>query len=140
MIRQRPLRAYIRRRQEVSVSTISPEMAAANQLFEAEVIAKGQFEALSRIYTGARVLPPGSPMITGRKGIQEFWEQAVAALGVKSAKLTTIEIEVIGDTAFEIGQADLGTAGAAITVKYVVIWKREIGAWKWQVDIWNAAS
>lgn len=123
------------------MSTILPEMVATNQIFENEVVARGQFAALSRVYTeGARVLPPGSPMITGRKNIQQFWEQAAAALGVKAVKLNTLEVEIIGDTAFEIGEANLDTGGASVAVKYVVIWKREDGSWKWHVDIWNAVS
>ena len=27
-----------------------------------------------------------------------------------------------------------------MSVKYVVVWKRENGAWKWHVDIWNPSA
>ena len=40
------------------------------------------------------------------------------------------------------GRAELGVAGAEakVTVKYIVVWRQEDGAWKWDVDIWNAIS
>ena len=63
-------------------------------------------------------------------------------MDVKSAKLLTIDAEVLDDTVIEIGRAELATAHhtSPTVVKYVVIWKREDGAWKWHVDIWNAVS
>jgi ketosteroid isomerase-like protein len=57
---------------------------------------------------------------------------------VKSAKLTTVDAEALGDRIFEIGWAELTTNdGQNVTVKYVVQWKQEDGNWKWHVDIWN---
>src|SRR5205085_151989 len=102
---------------------------------------KGDFSALDRVYTEqARVLPPGAEMVSGRTQIQEFWKQAAAALGVKSVKLRTVEVEELGDTAIEIGRAELITADSTSAVKYVVVWKREGGTWKWHIDIWNPVS
>ncbi|MBX6742617.1 MAG: hypothetical protein IRY87_11310 [Acetobacteraceae bacterium] len=39
----------------------------------------------------------------------------------------------------EVGRAELTLTGAEapVEVKYVVLWKREDGVWKWDVDIWN---
>ena len=44
-----------------------------------------------------------------------------------------------GDRAAEVGRGDIFTAPGKppITVKYVVLWKQEGGAWKWDVDCWN---
>jgi len=106
-------------------------------------VGKGDFGALKNVYTGdARILPPGAEMITGRERIQAFWQETASALGVKWVKLQTIEAEVLGDTAIEIGRAELGTAHPAspMVLKYVVVWKCEGEAWKWHVDIWNPAS
>jgi ketosteroid isomerase-like protein len=119
--------------------SILAAMRQTNQLFDAEVVGKQNFDALDGVYTAhARVLPPGAPMIEGREQIKGFWKQAVGALGATSAKLSTVNAEASGDGVLEIGRADLTVAGGQIvTVKYVVYWKQEDGAWKWNVDIWN---
>jgi ketosteroid isomerase-like protein len=124
-------------------TTVRNEMEKTNRIFETEVVGKGDFTALKNVYTkDARILPPGAEMISGREQIQTFWQQAAAAMGVTSVKLRTVDAEILGDTAIEIGRAELGTTHptSPTVVKYVVIWKREDGAWKWHVDIWNAIS
>jgi ketosteroid isomerase-like protein len=126
---------------QMSPSVISADMRETNRIFEEDVVAGGMFSELRRVYTTqARVLPPGSEMISGPENIEEFWKQAVASLGVKSARLKTLDLETAGDMAFETGRAELGTASGAMIVKYVVVWKREEGVWKWHIDCWNAVS
>ena len=119
--------------------TVLTAMRQTNELFQAEVIAKQNINALDQVYTtNARILPPGAEMIAGRDQIKAFWQQAIAGLGLKSVKLTTVAADALGDGVVEIGRADLGlTGGQALTVKYVVQWKQEGGQWKWHVDIWN---
>jgi ketosteroid isomerase-like protein len=119
--------------------TVMEAMRRTNELFNTEVAGKQNFDALDLVYTTqARILPPGAPMIEGREQIKAFWKQAVAGMGVTSAKLTTVDAEPAGDGVIEIGRADLTVAsGQVVTVKYVVCWKQEDGAWKWNVDIWN---
>ena len=114
-------------------------MRHTNEFFDAQVIQPNHCDALDRVYTvHARVLPPGAPMIEGREAIKGFWKQAIAGLGLKSVKLATVEAEMAGDSVVEIGSADLTVGdGSIVTVKYVVHWKQEDGAWKWNVDIWN---
>jgi ketosteroid isomerase-like protein len=115
------------------------DLQPTNSIFETEVVGKGDFGALSRVYTrGARILPPGAEMISGGAAIQSFWQGAAVALDVASLKLKTVEAEFLGDTAIEIGRATIATnAGSSFDVKYVVVWKKEDGAWKWDIDIWN---
>jgi ketosteroid isomerase-like protein len=114
-------------------------MRQTNELFQSEVGAKHNVEALDRIYTAdAIILPPGAPMVEGRPQIKSFWAQAVAAMDVKSVTLATVKAEAAGEGVVEIGRADLVTnSGQSFAVKYVVHWKQEDGAWKWQTDIWN---
>lgn len=110
-----------------------------NSLFE-EIVVKRNFDALERVYTrDARILPPGAEMIAGRDNIKGFWRSAVDGMGVSAVKLETVEFNSTGDTGFEIGRGRLEFASgvAPVDVKYVVVWKREDGAWKWHVDIWN---
>ena len=78
-------------------------------------------------------------MLQGREQAKGFWREAIKALGLKSAKLTTVEAEAVGDAVVEIGRADLLVgSGQTVTVKYVVHWKQEDGDRKWHADIWNA--
>ena len=119
------------------------EFRATNRVFEEEVVGRGDFGALERVYTrDARILPPGAPMVTGLAAIAEFWRGAASALGVEGIRLRTVSLDVLGDRAQEVGRAELAVkgGGAPVALKYVVLWKREDGGWRWDVDIWNADS
>ena len=121
-------------------------MASTNDLFNTEVFGKRNFDVLDNIYTaGARVLPPGAPMISGRKAIKDFWSSLIQSVNAKSAVLASIDVMPTGEGAVEIGIATLtvqpeGQAQAEMEVKYVVYWQQEDGRWKWHVDIWNQNS
>jgi len=120
------------------ISPIKAAMKATNDLFNREVVGKKNFAVLDDVYTSdARILPPGSPMISGRDGIRQFWKAAVDALQATSAVLTSIDIMPAGDGMVEIGAATIGGPAAMPDVKYVVYWRQEEGRWKWHVDIWN---
>ena len=119
--------------------TVLSAVQEANDIFCAEVIAKRDTKRLDRVYTAdARVLPPGAPMMEGRKQVIAFWQQAISALDIKSVKLTTVDAEQVGDRVLEIGRGEMRVgSGQVVTAKYVVEWKREDGDWKIHVDIWN---
>jgi ketosteroid isomerase-like protein len=122
--------------------TVLTAMRQTNDLFNMEVVMKGNLNALDRVCTsGARILPPGAPMVEGREQIKAFWNQAINGMKVTGAKLTIMNAERVGNDVIEIGRADLSVArGGVVTVKYVVHWKQEEGAWKWHVDIWNLSE
>lgn len=127
------------------MSTVpSPDdLAKTNRVFENDVIQKGDYDALQRVYTkNARALPPGAETVRGREDIQAFWKQAAAGMAIQSAKLSTVDLQVFGDTLVEEGRAELRVAGTdtPVSVKYIVVWRQEDGDWKWHVDIWNAIS
>jgi ketosteroid isomerase-like protein len=119
-------------------------MADTNKRFCAEVFGKRNFDALDDIYTsGASILPPGAPMISGRQNIKDFWSNLVQSANASSAVLESIDVMPAGEGAVEIGRAVLvvqpaGQAASQLEVKYVVYWQQEDGRWKWHVDIWNA--
>ena len=119
------------------------EMEQVNRIFETDVIRNRDFSALERVYTAqARILPPGADMLTGIDHIRSFWEQSVSTLNIESLNLSTLDVQVSGDTAVEVGRAELHTnqPTSPTTVKYVVIWKHDADGWKWDIDIWNADS
>ena len=125
------------------ITHIKRRMAETNQLFNDEVFARRNFDALDHIYTAdARILPPGAPMISGRTAIKKFWSDLVQGAHAVGAELSSVDVMAAGDGAVEIGRAVLtvappGQSQASMEVKYVVYWREEDGRWKWHVDIWN---
>jgi ketosteroid isomerase-like protein len=85
------------------------------------------------------VMPPNENIVEGSQQIESFW-QAMMNLGAKHIKLQVLEAEQHEDTAYEVGRATiLGEGNQALDdVKYLVIWKRENGAWKIYRDIFNS--
>jgi len=118
-------------------------MSETNRLFETEVIRNRNFDALDQIYTtDARILPPGTAMISGRSAIKRFWSDLIASSNATSGILTPVDVIPSGDGFIEIGKATLtmapsGESSQQIEVKYVVFWRNEDGRWRWHVDIWN---
>jgi uncharacterized protein (TIGR02246 family) len=105
----------------------------------------GDTAGVAACYTeNAKILPPGAPMMSGREAIQSVWQGAMG-MGVKNIRLETVELEENGDTAVEIGNGILTiqpNGGDEFTdnVKYVVVWKKEDGAWRLDTDIWNGSA
>lgn len=123
--------------------SMTHEIEATNRIFEQEVADKRNIQALDRVYTrNARILPPGTAMMEGRENIKAFWRSAIEGLDVASVKLETLDFQILGEGGIEIGQATLMFRAAATpaVMKYIVVWKREDGAWKWDIDIWNPNS
>lgn len=94
------------------------------------------------LYTGdAKILPPGGDTISGKTAIGAFWKGAYE-LGIKRAKLETVEAEPAGDQIIEVGNFTLYGADESELDKgkYVVIWRQEAGEWKLHRDIWNTSK
>ncbi len=119
---------------------IREAIVAANGNFM-EAFNKGDAAGLAALYTAeGQLLPGNSDFVTGTQAIQEFWQGAMN-MGIKSAKLETIEVEGMGKTAYEVGKYQLFAAGDQMLDqgKYIVIWKQVEGKWKLHRDIWNTS-
>ena len=127
---------------QVDPAQVRAAIDQANAKFE-EAVQNQDAAALAALYTAdAAVLPPGGEIVRGPAGAEELWGAVMSGLGVKAVDLQTVELEVSGDTAFEIGEAILslepeGEEPATQFAKYVVVWKKEDGSWKLHWDIWN---
>lgn len=97
---------------------------------------------IAALYTeDTKLLPPGFPMMTGKDAVQAFWQGAME-MGIKEAKLETVELESQGNLASEIGRFELtvqaeGIQSTTMSGKYVVVWKNQDNDWKLHIDIWN---
>ena len=116
-------------------------IASANQKFM-DAFSRADAAGIAALYTDdAKLLPPGSPMMTGKDAIQSFWQGAMD-MGIKEAKLEIVAVESADNLAYEVSRFALsgeqqGGESIMLTGKYVVVWKNQDGNWKLHVDIWN---
>ena len=108
-----------------------------------EAIKRGDPASIAALYTeDATLLPPNSEAIRGRQGIEAFFKAGMQ-MGISEATLETVDVEYLGDVAYEVGAYTMKIepeGGQATTDqgKYMVVWKREgDGPWKLAVDMWN---
>lgn len=123
----------------VKPAEIRAEIERANENFM-ETYRRGDAAGMAALYTrGGMLLPPNSDFVEGHQQIQGYWK-AVMEMGVKDVQLQILEVEQCENTAIELSRATLsGENGAVLDqVKYMVIWKRENGAWKLHRDIFNS--
>jgi uncharacterized protein (TIGR02246 family) len=112
---------------------------AANEQFM-QAVGRGDAGQVANLYTAdAQLLPPGSPIVTGRQAIHQYWQGGFTA-GLKSLVLSTVEVQAYDGAAYEAGKYAIPGEGGkmADTGKYVVIWKRDDGQWRLHRDIWNS--
>jgi uncharacterized protein (TIGR02246 family) len=123
----------------MNVQAVRESINEGNRNFSSAV-ARKDYAAMAALYTeNAMVLPPDGAIVSGRRGIEEFWRSAASALGLTDVVLRTRDLEVAGDTAYEVGEADLKVGSGQVMVKYVVVWvKGGDGNWRLHRDIWNA--
>ncbi len=91
----------------------------------------------------ATAMPPNRGMMKGREAIRKMTEMDFE-IGVTNLTLTTVEVNGLGNTAYEIGTytADVQPEGQQLiqdTGKYLSVWKRQTdNTWLIQVSIWNS--
>lgn len=120
-------------------SSIRQQIDNTNAAFVA-ALRRGDSAGMAAVYTAdGQLLPPGSPAMSGKAAIQAFWQGALD-MGVADGTLETLELDVYGDTATEVGQGVLKTKDGQVidTAKYIVLWKQENGTWKWYRDLYNS--
>jgi ketosteroid isomerase-like protein len=125
----------------MTVSTeIRDGIAAANAGFM-DTFNRGDGDGMGSLYTeNGQLLPPNSEIVAGQSAISAFWQGAMD-MGIKTAKLETVELEGQGDAVFEVGKYTLaGEEGAVMdSGKFIVFWRKEGGKWKLHRDIWNSS-
>lgn len=125
--------------------TAAADSAAIHKLgrqFSAAYV-RGDAAAMADLYTSdAVIFPERSERITGREAIARYWTLGPGRRVTRHA-LTPIRIVVDGDHAYDYGTYEIagerdGIAWGPDRGKYVVVWRREKGIWRMQLDIWNS--
>jgi uncharacterized protein (TIGR02246 family) len=114
---------------------------AANKTFM-ERFAAGDAAGLAALYTEqGQLLPPNADFMIGHSAIQAFWQGAMD-MGIKAAKIETLEVEGHGNTAIEVSKYTLHAEGGQEldAGKFIVVWKQESGQWKLHRDIFNSSN
>jgi len=86
------------------------ELGQMNRDF-AQALIDGDAAAAANLYdVNASLLPPNSPIITGRENIQAYWQGAIDA-GIIDVSVQTIDAKSDGDLGYEIGTYEMVLAG-----------------------------
>ena len=121
-------------------SMISEGISNTNSEFMSAV-SDGDAARVAALYTEeAQLLFPNADFASGKQEIQNVFQSFIDS-GVKGLNLESIEIEGMGDTAFEIGKYTiLGDGDQALdNGKYIVIWKKVGEEWKLHRDMINSS-
>ncbi len=102
----------------------------------------GDLDAIVNTYTtDGKIFPNNSSIIEGQEALRKYWEQPKGVTTVYH-ELRPTEINILGNYAYDYGyyQGKTKQADGATNTwkgKYVVVWKKVMGAWKMYLDIWN---
>ena len=110
-----------------------------------EYVMHQQPEKIALAYTeNAKIFPAGTEIIAGRKAIREYWTPKGSNKTVYH-KIIPVEIEVVGDTAYDYGRYEGRTqrgdgSESSWKGKYVIVWKKINDQWLIELDCWNAIN
>jgi uncharacterized protein (TIGR02246 family) len=95
--------------------------------------------AASLYEPGARLLPPGAPVITGEDAVRNFFRMRFAA-GSDGGELETVRLDDYGDVAVEEGRYGRRAGEQVLdSGKYLAVFRRQAdGTWRWVTDMWNS--
>jgi uncharacterized protein (TIGR02246 family) len=127
--------------------TAAADSAAIHQLsrqFSAAYL-RGDAAAMADLYTAdAVIFPEQMDQITGRDAIRRYWTLGPGRRVTRHVARPT-RIVVDGEHAYDYGTFEIagerdGTAWGPFRGKYVIVWRRENGRWRMQLDIWNSSE
>lgn len=132
-----------------SATTIEKEKEAIlkqARAFSKAFVAKDT-DKIMEIYTkDASIFPNGRDILKGADKVRKYWGFNNPKRTPVSHKLTPVEVEVVGNTAYDHGYYEGATrieGKEEISKwggKYVVVWKKVKGVWKMHLDIWNSTG
>jgi ketosteroid isomerase-like protein len=103
-------------------------------------LGNGDAPGAAQVFTAeAKLSVPAMGIIEGRPAIAEFWRGALVS-GLKALELSKTDLEGEGDLRVETGTYRLFAANRAEAGRgqYLLVWKKEDGAWKIHRDFGHA--
>lgn len=85
----------------------------------------------------AAIFPPDGDAVFGNRAAAEMWAAGVTRFGCTDISLTPVDIQVSGDLAYELGRYSQVMPNGPETGTYLVIWRKEGGAWRVHRELWN---
>jgi uncharacterized protein (TIGR02246 family) len=106
----------------------------------ADAFARGDYEAIGRLYTrDGTLLPPGGDKVTGSRAIAEYFTRGYA--GSKPATVSFSHYEFYGNERMvtEVSDAEIRDHGGKLKYrgKQILVFLKQGDAWKLHRDIWN---
>lgn len=111
---------------------------ARNREFEARFAAHDAQGLVAAYFVGDQeqpmASPPGGvPPVRGRAALAEMFQAQFAA--IRSIRLESLQVEVGGDIAFELGRAHLELNGSGSALgRYTVLWRKSDDGWRAKTD------
>jgi ketosteroid isomerase-like protein len=131
----RPLEAQISRSDSAAILRAARQFSAAYM--------RGDAAAMTALYTqDAVIFPERADAITGHEAIKRYWTLGEGRR-VTRHQLTPTRVVVDGRHAYDHGTYEIagerdGKAWGPFRGKYLVVWLREPGGWRMQLDMWNS--
>ena len=122
--------------------TARSAIAAASREFSARY-ERGDAAGQAALYADdAVILPPGRAAIRGRSAIQAYWTLAPGQR-VLAHRVTADSVLMDGGAAYDWGtytvRGERNGEPYAGGGKYLIVWRQDrSGAWRMQLDMWNA--
>jgi ketosteroid isomerase-like protein len=129
----------------LDAQTSRPDTAAiseAGRRFSAAYMQR-DVDGIMALYTkDAVIFPERSSAISGHDAIRKYW-MGGSGNRVTRHQLTPTRVVVDGNHAYDYGTYEItgereGKAWGPLRGKYLVVWRREPGGWKMQLDMWNS--
>jgi len=116
------------------------EIVSVEQQFMS-AFAQGDASSIAALYeVNAQLLPANHEFVSGQQDIQSFW-QGLMRLGIRAVKLETLEVEGLGEHAYEVGRYTIHTSNDEMIDfgKYIVTWRKTAGQWTLYRHIWTTS-
>ncbi|MBN3786165.1 SgcJ/EcaC family oxidoreductase [Burkholderia sp. Ac-20353] len=106
----------------------------------ADAFARGDYEAIGRLYTDdGTLLPPGGDKVTGSRAIVEYFTKGYA--GSKPGTVSFSHDEFYGNDRIvtEVSDAEVRDHDGKLKIraKQILVFVKQAGVWKLHRDMWN---
>jgi ketosteroid isomerase-like protein len=132
--------ATLDRSEGIGMGEIDDRTVAGLKAMLVRAFEQGDADLAASLYEpGARLLPPGAPVITGPDAVRDFFKRRFDA-GTDGGVLETVQHHEYGDVAVEEGRYGRRSGDLLLdSGKYLSVFRRQPGgAWRWSIDMWNS--